>query len=75
MSASTGGLANVTVMDYQNGQLSLSLQATSEEAARELAEKLGVSGRIVVVQNLKTTNNGVDFQLVFKASEIKAGTQ
>ncbi|NOT65098.1 MAG: hypothetical protein HOP06_03530 [Methylotenera sp.] len=75
VSASTGGLANVTVMDYQNGQLSLSLQATSEEAARELAEKLGVSGRIVVVQNLKTTNNGVDFQLVFKASEIKAGTQ
>ncbi|NOS97485.1 MAG: hypothetical protein HOP25_03330 [Methylotenera sp.] len=75
VSASTGGLANVTVMDYQNGQLSLSLQATSEEAARELAEKLGVSGRIVVVQNLKTTNNGVDFQLIFKASEIKAGTQ
>jgi general secretion pathway protein L len=75
VTASTGGLANISAMDYQNGQLSLSLQAPSEEAARALAEKLSVSGRIVAVQNLKTTNNGVDFQLVFKADALKVDSQ
>ena len=67
VSERTGGLANVSAIDYADNQLSLSLQANSQDAAQRLAQKISIPGQIVSLQNLKTTNNAVTYQLVVKA--------
>ncbi len=67
VSERTGGLANVSAIDYIANQLTLSLQANSEDAARSLVQKISIPGQIINIQNLKTANNAVTYQLVFKA--------
>lgn len=67
LSERSGGLANVSAIDYVANQLTLSLQANSEETARGLIQKISVPGQIISIQNLKTTNNVVTYQLVLKA--------
>lgn len=67
VSERTGGLANVSAIDYVANQLTLSLQANSEDAAKKLAQKISIPGQIISTQNLKAANNVVTYQLVFKA--------
>ena len=67
VSERTGGLAEVSVIDYATNQLTLNLQANSEDAARNLAQKVSILGQVISLQNLKTSNNVVTYQLVVKA--------
>ncbi len=69
LSERTGGLANVSAIDYVANQLTLNLQANSEETARSLIQKISVPGQIISMQNLKATNNAVNYQLVLKAMQ------
>lgn len=67
ISSHVGSLGQISTMHYENGEISLSMQANNAAAANALAQKILVPGRIAVVENIKPNAKGVDFQLVFKA--------
>lgn len=67
ISTHANSLAKVNAMHYQDEQLVLSLQAANEEAARALAQKTIIPGRITVIENIQANAGAVNFDLVFKA--------
>ncbi len=67
ISTHASSLANITAMHYQDEQITISLKATNEEAARALAQKSIIPGRITVVENIQANAGAVSFDLVFKA--------
>ena len=69
VSERTGGLANISAIDYVDNQLTLGLQANNEEVARNLVQKISIPDQIISIQNLKATNNAVNYHLVFRAAQ------
>lgn len=65
----TGGLSNVIAMHYQNEQLRITLQTPNQAAAQVLAEKMNLPGYSAVVENMKTSEQVVTLDVVFKAEE------
>lgn len=63
----TGGLTQATALNYNDAQLTVSVQAANQAEAQALAQKLHLPGYIVAIENMKTQDTLVTFDAVFKA--------
>lgn len=59
--------ANVKAMEYESGQLAITMHAPNEEAAQKLMTRASANGLNASLDNLQAAADGVDFRLTFKS--------